>query len=121
MELTVIGILVGIALGLRYKALILVPAITLAAIFALIVGLARADSFWSIVWTIVTVVSTVQLGYLAGIGIHAIIEDFFPSRNGNGDSGQNLDSRSASGFIARYACPSVGMAILLVLPYLVGG
>jgi hypothetical protein len=121
MELTVIGILVGIALGLRYKALILVPAITLAAIFALIVGLARADSFWSIVWTVVTVVSTVQLGYLAGIGIHAIIEDFFPSRNGNGDSGQNLDSRSASGFIARYACPSVGMAILLVLPYLVGG
>jgi hypothetical protein len=39
--LAIISVLVGIALGLRFKVLVLVPAIALATIFALIVGLAQ--------------------------------------------------------------------------------
>jgi hypothetical protein len=46
-ELAIIGVVVGIVLGLRYKILILVPAVLLAMIFAIIVGVGRADSFWS--------------------------------------------------------------------------
>jgi hypothetical protein len=90
MELAVIGALAGIALGLRYKVLMLMPAVTLATIFTIMVGVARADSFWSIVLTTVAVVTAFQLGYLAGIVIRAAIEEIFPPRNGNGDSGPSL-------------------------------
>jgi hypothetical protein len=45
LALAIIGLAVGIALGLLFKVLVLVPAIALAVIFALIVGLARSDSF----------------------------------------------------------------------------
>ena len=54
------------------------------------IEVASADSFWSIVLTTIAVVTAFQLGYLAGIAMHALIEEIFPSRNGNGDSGQNL-------------------------------
>ena len=61
--------LVGIALGLRFKVLVLVPAIALAAIFALIVGLARGDGFGSIVLAMAIVGIALQLGYLVGIAL----------------------------------------------------
>jgi hypothetical protein len=61
-ELAIIGVVVGIVLGQRYKILILVPAVLFAMIFAIIVGAARADSFWSIVLTTVALVVAVQLG-----------------------------------------------------------
>jgi hypothetical protein len=67
LSLAIIGAVVGIALGLRFKVLVLVPAIALAAISALIVGIARGYSFWSIVLAIVIVGSAIQLGYLIGI------------------------------------------------------
>ena len=63
----------GIALGLRYKVLILVPAVALAMVFAIIVGIARADHFWSIILAMVIVGTAVQLGYLVGIAIRAAI------------------------------------------------
>ena len=65
--------LVGIVLGLRYKVLILVPAVMFAVLFAIIVGVARADNFWSIVLTTVVLGTAVQLGYLAGVVIGATI------------------------------------------------
>jgi hypothetical protein len=73
LELAVISVLGGIALGLRYKVLILVPAVTLAMIFAMIVGIARAEHFWSIVLAMVMLGTAVQFGYLAGIAIRAAI------------------------------------------------
>jgi hypothetical protein len=67
LALTIIGCVVGIALGLRFNVLVLVPAIALAVIFALTVGLARGDRFGSIVLAMVIVGSAIQLGYLVGI------------------------------------------------------
>jgi hypothetical protein len=90
MELVVIGAMAGVALGLRYQVWILFPAVTLAAIFTVMVGVGRADSFWSIVLMTVAVVTVFQLGYLAGIAIHTIIEEIVQSRDDNGDSGQSL-------------------------------
>jgi hypothetical protein len=55
--LAIIGVVVGIALGLRFKVFVLVPAIALAVIFALTVGLARGDGFGSIVLAVVIVVT----------------------------------------------------------------
>jgi hypothetical protein len=72
-DLAVIGVVVGIVLGLRYKVLILVPAVMFAMISAVIVGVARADSFWSIVLMTVELITALQLGYLAGTVTHAAI------------------------------------------------
>jgi hypothetical protein len=82
-EAAVIGVVIGIVLGLRYKVLILVPAVMLATISAIIVGLAQADGFWSIVLMTVELIIAVQLGYLAGTVIHAAIGAIFsPSKGG---------------------------------------
>src|ERR1700730_16139152 len=73
LELAIISVLAGIALGLRYKVLILVPAVTAAMLFAIIIGVAHADRFWSIVLATVIVGTAVQFGYLAGIVMRAAI------------------------------------------------
>src|SRR5260370_24858558 len=70
--------LAGIALGLRYKVLILVPAVTLAMIFAMIIGVACADHFWSIVLAMVVLGTAVQFGYLAGIAIRPAVGSVIP-------------------------------------------
>ena len=59
-ELAVISVLAGIALGLRYKVVILVPAVILAVIFAVMVGIARGDDFWSITLAMLTAGTLVQ-------------------------------------------------------------
>jgi len=85
-----VGVVAGIVLGLRYKILILVPALMVAMIFAIIVGVASADSFWSIVLTTVAVVIVVQLGYLAGIAIREVIAAIRSPRKGDGDSNSEI-------------------------------
>jgi hypothetical protein len=73
-KLAIICALVGIALGLRYKVVILISAVALAMMFALLVGIAEGDHFWSIVLNIATSGTGIQLGYLLGILIGAIIK-----------------------------------------------
>jgi hypothetical protein len=46
---------------------VLISAVALAAMFALIVGVARGESFGSIVLAVVTVGMTIKLGYFVGI------------------------------------------------------
>jgi hypothetical protein len=74
LELAVISAVVGAVLGLRYKVLILVPAIMFALMFAALVGIARTDSALSVVLLMATAGAAVQIGYLAGIVIRAVIE-----------------------------------------------
>ncbi len=59
--------LAGAALGLRFKVMILVPALILTALFAAIVELTRGDQFWSIAVTMILLVTAIQVGYLAGL------------------------------------------------------
>jgi len=68
-ELAIISIVAGIALGLRYKVLILVPAAALVMVFAMIVGIGRADPLSSIILAMAGLGTPVQFGYLAGIVI----------------------------------------------------
>jgi hypothetical protein len=82
--LAIIGVAIGVVLGLRYKVLILVPALISAMLFAIGVGIVRAESFWSIVLTAVALVTAVQLGYLVGSVIHAAIAAIWPPQNGDG-------------------------------------
>ena len=55
MALAIIAVLVGPALGLRFRVLTLVHAIGIAEMFALIVGIARGESFGSIALVMVIV------------------------------------------------------------------
>lgn len=77
LELAIISVVAGAALGLRYNALVLVPAVMFAMLFALIVGIARADSFWSVAFLMLLLAVAVQLGYLAGVAVYAVIESIW--------------------------------------------
>jgi hypothetical protein len=73
LELAIITALAGITLGLRYRVLVLIPAVIFAMLFAMIVGVAHGDRFWSIVFAMVVLGTAVQFGYLAGIVLRAAI------------------------------------------------
>lgn len=73
LELALISVVAGIALGLQYKVFVLVPAVALAMAFAMMVGIARADHFWSIVLAMGVLGAAVQFGYLIGIAIRAVV------------------------------------------------
>jgi len=73
LELAIISMLAGIALGLRYKVFVLVPAVTLTITFAVMAGIAHGDRLWSILLAMATLGTAVQFGYLAGIMIRAAV------------------------------------------------
>jgi len=43
----------------------------LLMMFATIVGIARGDNFWSIIWAVAILGTAIQIGYLAGTSIRA--------------------------------------------------
>ncbi len=88
--LAIISVVVGVVLGLRYKVLILVPAVMFAMLLAIIVGVARADSFWSIVLTTAVLGTAIQLGYLAGAVIRAAIASIRSGRDGGGKTDSEI-------------------------------
>ena len=90
-ELAIVGVLVGIALGLRFKVLILVPAVALATAFAMIVGIARTDHIGSIVLVMVIAGTAVQFGYLAGIAIRAAAGSIYAQVIGGRDPQLNSE------------------------------
>ena len=73
-ELAIISVLSGIALGLRYKVVILIPAIVLVILFAMMVGIARGDRFLSLMLAMAIPGAAIQLGYLAGAEIRAAVD-----------------------------------------------
>ncbi len=72
--------LAGAALGLRFKVMILVPALILAALLAAIVGLTRGDQFWSIAAAMILLGTAIQVGYLAGLLFRAKLASFRAQR-----------------------------------------
>jgi hypothetical protein len=64
--LAIISILIGATLGLRFKVLVLLPAIIFAGFAILVGGLAYSSSFSSIVAASAIAISGLQLGYLGG-------------------------------------------------------
>jgi hypothetical protein len=65
--ITAAGFLLGWGLGLRFKVLILVPAVTAAMLGAVVVGIAHGDEYWSVVVAMILFGTSVQFGYLAGV------------------------------------------------------
>jgi hypothetical protein len=83
LQLAIIGVLAGIALGLRFRVFVLVPAIALAMIFAVIAGVAHGDGWGTIVLAMAILGTAVQFGYLTGIAIYAAAGSIFASMNGS--------------------------------------
>lgn len=71
--LTVISVLVGIAFGLRFKVLILPPAIACALFVVFGIGLIRGDEAWSILLAMVFAITALQLGYFFGAVLRFVI------------------------------------------------
>ena len=87
LEWAIISILGGIFLGLRFKVLVLVPAVIFVILFAVIIGIARAEHFWPIVLGMVILGTAVQIGYLAGTLMRAVISSICAPRNPEINSG----------------------------------
>jgi hypothetical protein len=79
LELAIVSMLAGIALGLRYKVFILVPAVSFTIMFAVMSGIAHGDRLWSILFAMAILGTTVQFGYVAGIMIRAAMGSIFTS------------------------------------------
>jgi hypothetical protein len=64
--LTVVTILGGAVLGLRYKVFILLPAATFVLVFVIGVGVAHGAGIWSIALDMMIAAMALQLGYAGG-------------------------------------------------------
>jgi len=65
----IISLLVGTALGQRFKVLALAPVILLIMVLAAAAWMAGAGSVGAIGTTAIVAIAGVQLGYLLGLGI----------------------------------------------------
>jgi hypothetical protein len=75
MTLTTFGIvfLVGATLSLRFKFVILFPAIGLAVVGIAAVGIANGDRVGAVVLTIALTAAAIQVGYVFGLVTRALI------------------------------------------------
>jgi hypothetical protein len=63
---TIVSVLVGALLGMRFRVFILLPVVLLAVAIVATVGLARESGAWRILLEIVVVMTALELGYLGG-------------------------------------------------------
>ena len=69
----VVALFIGIALGMRFKVLILAPTIVICSVAILGVGAARDSSLWPILLGVVSALAALQMGYLAGAIVRFVI------------------------------------------------
>jgi hypothetical protein len=60
-------------LGLRFKVLILAPAIVIGSVATLGIGTMHNSSLWSILLSMVLAITALQMGYLSGTVIRFLI------------------------------------------------
>ena len=68
--LLLLSLLIGAVLGMRFKVLVLVPAIAGALPIAVALEIFRQQSLTSIILASAATVALLQIGYLAGIAVH---------------------------------------------------
>ena len=73
--ITIISLVVGAILGLRYTFMITVPAIVCAVIITTGFGLVTRLDVWSIAFTTVMSVMALQIAYVAGAAIRLPLSD----------------------------------------------
>ena len=70
--LAMTAMLIGAMLGLRFKVLILVPAIVIGSAATLGIGMAHSNSLWSILLAMALAITALQMGYLGGAAIRFV-------------------------------------------------
>jgi hypothetical protein len=70
--ISMISFLAGVALGQRFKVMVLMPAIAIVLVLALGSGVTHAQTAWSIILTSVLAAVCLQIGYLTGIFVHHV-------------------------------------------------
>jgi hypothetical protein len=73
MILLMVSLLVGAALGQRFKVLVLMPATAIVLVLAVGTGVTQARTAWSIVLMAAAAATCLQIGYLVGIGVHHVL------------------------------------------------
>ena len=71
MILAMVSLLVGVVLGQRFKVLVLAPATAIVLVLA--VGVMHDRTAWSIVLVAAAAATSMQIGYLVGIGVHHVL------------------------------------------------
>jgi hypothetical protein len=68
----VISLLIGIVLGQRFKMLVLVPSVALTLVLTIGIGLGNAETLGAIFAMVFATIASLQVGYLAGLGIRQL-------------------------------------------------
>jgi hypothetical protein len=74
MWLAIISLLVGAVLAQRFKVMVLLPVAAAVLAVVTLTAFAQAHTAWWTVSMAATVISSVQLGYLIGLGLHFVLE-----------------------------------------------
>jgi membrane protein DedA with SNARE-associated domain len=72
--LGIISVLIGAVLAQRFKIMVLVPATATMLIAAVAAGLAQAHTGWWVVLAAAIVGTSMQVGYIVGLGIRHVLE-----------------------------------------------
>lgn len=72
---TLACVLTGMAVGLRFKVLMIMPVIVIAVLFTVAMTVARGNQAWMIVSVVLLNAIGVQVGYLCGTFAHSILRD----------------------------------------------
>ena len=70
--LTLTAILAGAVLGLRFKVLVLVPAIAISSAATIGAGIAQSNTAWPVLLGLALVISALQIGYFSGAFIQLL-------------------------------------------------
>jgi hypothetical protein len=73
-----VGLLIGFALGLRFKVIILPLAIIAAALVVGTSAISSGHSAWAVGWAVAQVALLIQVGYLAGALGHHLAVTYAP-------------------------------------------
>jgi uncharacterized membrane protein YjjP (DUF1212 family) len=68
-----ISLFIGFLLGQRFKVLILVPGLALTLIVTFGAEVARGEAIWAIARMEMALITSLQMGYLAGTGMRHLL------------------------------------------------
>jgi len=68
-----ISLLVGAALGQRFKVMVLMPVIAIVLVLVVATGVSLGQTTWVIVLMAAAAATCLQIGYFVGIAIHHVV------------------------------------------------
>ena len=79
--LSMVSLLIGAVLGQGFKVMVLMPATVIVLVLAIGTGATHAHTVWMIVLMTAATATSMQIGYLIGIGIRHLVAAALSSRS----------------------------------------